>query len=238
MQAAERIEFSYGLLEFDLSVDSLQNYAETGTVDSDLDFYFHFLSSTAEAELQGVLHLSHDMSPWEVSQLLYSGIGEESLQNIGALVQTESQQNGFHALRSAIIQSSADPEGLSVLGVLQHFPSESIHINVAQALDLAHAISEFADLSKDTLAAIHAESESAAASTPVDLTALPPCRNKVRFSSQNKLWIYGMRSAIAPSQRISMYLPLMAIYPHLFLWWSILTAMVKHGQLHRLIWNC
>lgn len=181
-QAAERIEFSYGLLEFYLPVDSLEIYAQTGEVDSELAFYFQFLNSATEAQIRDALQLSYQISPWQLSQMLYAPIGEESLQNLGALIQTDSRQNGFYAMRSALIQSAADPNGLSVLGFLKHFPTQSVNIDVSLGLKLARHISKFAALTEKTINEIQVQSQAAAATEgSVNLASLPPLHEQGPF---------------------------------------------------------
>ncbi|HEY9663724.1 MAG TPA: alpha/beta hydrolase, partial [Allocoleopsis sp.] len=125
VRAAEQIEFSYNQLEFYLSVDSLVTYAQTGKIDSELGFYFQFLNEEEQAQFRDALKFSRPISSWEVSQILYTPMGEAALRNLGTLIQTESRQNGFYGMRSAMIQAAAEPEGLSLLGFLRHFPTDS-----------------------------------------------------------------------------------------------------------------
>jgi predicted dienelactone hydrolase len=114
--------------------------------------------------------------------MLYAPIGAESLQNIGALIQTESRQNGFYALRAALIQSAADPEGLSVLGVLRHFPTQSVHIDVALILQLADRISQFAALSDAAVSEIQSLAQVAAAEEDrIDVSSLPSLQDQGSF---------------------------------------------------------
>jgi predicted dienelactone hydrolase len=182
VRAAERITFSYNLLEFYLPVESLETYAQTGAVDSNLAFYFQTLDPAAQASVREALQLSHQISPWQVSQLLYASIGEESLRNIGTLIQTESRQNGFYALRSALIQSAADPEGLSVVGVLRHFPTQSVRLDVARILQLKNQISQFAALSDETVREIQTLSQTTAAEEgEIDLASLPSLQDQGSF---------------------------------------------------------
>lgn len=181
-RAAERIEFSYGLLEFYLPVDSLETYAHTGKVDSKLAFYFQFLDSATEAQVRNALQLSYQISPWQLSQMLYAPIGEESLQNLGALIQTDSRQNGFYAMRSALIQSAADPNGLSVLGFLKHFPTRSVNINVSLVLKLAEHISKFATLTEETIKEIQVQAQATAAEEgAMNLVSLPSLQEQGSF---------------------------------------------------------
>jgi predicted dienelactone hydrolase len=172
VRAAERIEFSYNLLGLYLPVESLETFAQTGTVDSELRFYLQFVDSTVEADLRNALQISHQISPWELSQMLYSPIGEEVLQNIGALIQTESRQNGFYALRAALVESAADPGGLSVIGLLRHFPTSTVHVDATRLLQLAEQLAQFTELTDQAIAEIHTRSQTAAKTDAIHQAAL------------------------------------------------------------------
>ena len=47
-------------------------------------------------------------------------------------IQTESGQNGFYAIRAALILASADPQGLTLLNVMRYYPNNSIRINLSK----------------------------------------------------------------------------------------------------------
>ena len=126
VQAAERIVFAYGQLEFYLPVSSLETFARDGNVDKYLEYYFRFLTPEVQSEVRKALQASSQEKPLPVSQILYSPMGEAALRDLGELIQTGPEQNGFYALRAAAIQSAAHPEGLSLMGFLRHFPTSNI----------------------------------------------------------------------------------------------------------------
>lgn len=187
--AAERLVFSYGQLEFYLSVDSLEAYAKDGTVAPDLAFFLRFLPSEDRPKLQDALTASRSSQPFPVSQALYSPMGETTLQNLGELFKTTTRQNGFYALRAATIQAAADPGGISILGLLQNFPGQDLRISIPVVLQLVRDVTEFADLTSTVVQGIEALSTTIAQETgPLDLASLPSVSQPGPFQFTKQTW--------------------------------------------------
>lgn len=206
VQAAEQVELSYGVLEWYVPVASLETYARTGTVDSELDFYFKFIDSEAEAQIREMLQISHEISAWELSQMLYAPIGEAMLENMGTLIQTESRQNGFYALRAAMIEAADDPDGLSILGLLRHFPSEAVQIDLLQILQLSRRFSEFATLSRSAVDQIQRQADADADESEINPKSLPslPEQGPFEFTKQTLVLQDEARDRTFP---MDLYLP-------------------------------
>jgi predicted dienelactone hydrolase len=128
--AAERLYFSYGLFERSVSVSSLEAYAKDRTVNADLGFFLNFLDSETREGLQKALNATYHLSPVAVSQSFYDPIGETSLRYIGRSIQTGGRQNGLYALRAALVQAAAAPDGFTILDVLRQFPTEGMRIDL------------------------------------------------------------------------------------------------------------
>lgn len=142
-KSAENIYFTYGPLEFTLSVDALDTFAKTGEITPDFQFYAQFLEPEDRKELQGLLQQKFGFNAVAVSQMTYTAIGEEVLKRLGYLVQTQKRQNGFYALRSALILAADDPEGLTLVNIMRYFPSEGIRINTGIIFELKKLIVMF-----------------------------------------------------------------------------------------------
>lgn len=141
--AAENVILSYGLLEFDVSVDSLETYAKTGKIDNELQSYANFLTPKQLVEFKLGLTTSADLSHLAIAQFLYSFQGERILDRLSKVFQTEAHQPGFYAIRSALILAAADQdEGLTPLNVLRKFPTNSLRIDSRQGFKI------FKDLSR------------------------------------------------------------------------------------------
>jgi predicted dienelactone hydrolase len=187
--AAERLVFSYGPMEFYLSVASLEAYAKEGTVAPDLAFYLRFIKPEDQPELRAALSDSRPLKPFAVSQVLYTPGGQTVLQNLGDLFQTTAHQNGLYALRAAMIQSAADPGGISALGVLRHFPSQDVRVSIPSVLHLARDVKRFVDQTTAVVQEIEALSKAAAqAEGPLDLASLPPVSSPGPLQFTKQTW--------------------------------------------------
>ncbi|MBW4640298.1 MAG: alpha/beta hydrolase [Gloeocapsa sp. UFS-A4-WI-NPMV-4B04] len=183
VMAAERIYASYSVLERSISVDALETYAKEGKLDEDLAVYARYLKPEQLAQLRRVLLARADLSAVATSQFLYTPVGETLLQRLGQVIQTESRQPGFYALRGALILAAADPEGLTLLNVLRKFPTRSIRVDLSRSLKIAEQLKDLVNQTNQEIALIKQQS-TAAATTPqtVDFSQLPDLRRRGRFS--------------------------------------------------------
>jgi predicted dienelactone hydrolase len=180
-KAAERIYFSYGLLERSVSVASLEDYAEDGTVNSDLAFFFGFLDSAVEKEFRTVLQTSYQVSPVIVSQSFYEPMGERALGYVGDLIQTGKRQNGLYALRSALISAAAQPEGFTLIDVLRQFPTDGMRIDLQVALNILQQGEIFFRSTNAVIAGIEALAETESPATSINPSDIPDLRQPGPF---------------------------------------------------------
>ncbi len=170
--AAERVTLTYGFAEISTSVESLRNYAESGEIDEALAPYLDFLNDAQRSQFRSTLQAKPDIGPVSSSQLLYSAIGNNILIALGDIVRTPSRRNGAQGLRSAIVLAAAEPGGLSLLSVLEKFPSNTVRIDTPR---LFQAINGFTRLNNDTGLALAAIEQQA---IPVDFSQ-PPVQNLI-----------------------------------------------------------
>lgn len=158
-QSAERISLSYGIFQRSISVDSLETYARTGKVNDDLDAYVQDVTPERLAQLRRVLLAPIPLSAVEVSQFLYTPIGERLLERIGAIIQTDAPRSNFYALRSALILAAVDPDGFTPLTVLQQYPLESLNISLTRSLEVVDAVQQLVNQTQQTVAQINQQSQ-------------------------------------------------------------------------------
>ncbi len=151
--AAEEVILTYGYIEISTSVDALRAYAETGKANSELSPYIRFLTPDQRVQFRQALQVRQDISPVNISQFLYSGIGQNILRSVGNIVQTKGRLNGAKGLRGALVLAATDPEGLSLLGVLDYFPTRAVRLDSRQAF---RGLGSFTGLIRDTQNAIAA----------------------------------------------------------------------------------
>ncbi|MDY6786193.1 MAG: alpha/beta hydrolase [Cyanobacteriota bacterium] len=154
LQAAEKVSFYVGPLEFSLSVDSLEEYARDGNIRPDLRTYTNRLTEIQRAQLRQILETRAEVTPVAIAQFLYSPQGEVILREFGELIQTRSGQSGFYAIRSALILAAADPQGLTPLNVLRKFPTSDIRINSDRVFELLGRVTRIVGETERAIAAI------------------------------------------------------------------------------------
>lgn len=212
--SAEYLQIGIGLFSVSVPIDALETFAETGQVPEELDSYFDYLPDRAQSQFREVLQRQFEVSPVAVSQVTYSSIGEDFLNRLGKIVQTPSGLNGKKAIRAALILAAAEPEGFSVLKILESFPTTGIHIDVGELLDLQSEIASYFSYRDATLEAVRqqAEREIAAMDSSVNWDEVPDLTKRGRFNfGQTTLELQNEFSGIsAESPRIfevDLYIP-------------------------------
>ncbi len=153
-QAAENVYVSLGLLEISVSVESLEQYAKEGTITPELAAYTRYLTKEQQEKLQEILTIPAELDTVAIAQFLYSPQGEAVLRQFGEIIDTKARQGGFYAIRSGLILAAADPEGLTLLNFLQHFPTNGLRINSGRGLELVNQLSQFIKQTDQTVALI------------------------------------------------------------------------------------
>ena len=134
--SAEKIRLVYGMFNCSLSVKTLETYAKTGEITNEFKFYAKFLDDQTLMQLRHWLQKKFYRDRVSIYRYTKSTEGEEVLQEIGAVVSTHSQRNGFYAVRSAVIQAAGEGESWTILDVIDEFPTENLQINTKELFKL------------------------------------------------------------------------------------------------------
>jgi predicted dienelactone hydrolase len=178
--AAEYLQVGLGLFSLSVPIEAIETFAATGTPPDSLDTYLGYLTPSAQEQLREIVQRRFQVSPVAVSQLTYSNIGVDFLQRLGQVVRTPAGQNGAQSLRAALILAAAEPEGLSVLGVLEKFPTVGIHVDTGELLALQAEVTSYFNYRDTTLQAIATQSEAESANTfnTVNWETVPDLRQR------------------------------------------------------------
>jgi predicted dienelactone hydrolase len=177
VRSAEKIYVNYGPLEFSLPVDALEVYAKTGKIEQDLDFFAQYLTNEQREQLRQSLITPIYLTPVAISQFLYSPQGEIILQRVGQIIQTTNRRSGFYALRSALILAAANQEGLTLLNVLQEFPTYGLRINSENGLAIINELDNLLQITENTVSVVREEANKEIKnSQPIDFAKLPDIR--------------------------------------------------------------
>lgn len=176
--AAERISFSLPVLgEFYLSIEDLALFAKTGEITPEFAYYAARLDKTTLEKLRQILQTSFTNEPIAVYRLTNMSMGEDFLRRLGKLIYTHPQRNGLYAIRSALILAAAEPEGLTPINFLRHFPTEEMQLNadlIFSAIEEAENFLQYKDAAVTAIAR-QAETEIASQTQP-DFNNLPDLR--------------------------------------------------------------
>jgi len=180
---AEQITFHYWGLEQSVTVASLETYVREGVIPPDLRPLTRRLGPTGTQTLRQVLTVPTNLGVVAVAQLLYSPSGERFLAQLAQVVQSESDQAGFLALRAAFVLAAADGEGLTLLNVLKQFPLPVIRLNVPEGLQLFNELQALMASTEDAIAAIQVQAKlETVQDTPSQALALATLQQPGPFS--------------------------------------------------------
>ena len=179
--AAEEIKFYYNNLSQTVKVESLEAFAEDGTIKPDLRTIFSVVkpNEAKKAKFQTVLVKPFDLNPVLLSRLLNTDEGDRLLTGLGSLIEMEGGTNGKSVLRGSMVQAAASPDGFTILNFLDTLPT-NMQINVRKILKRAKQadflVNTTGEVVESTAKLSQAENEAEPLS--VDFSQLPNPGNK------------------------------------------------------------
>ncbi|WP_019504131.1 alpha/beta fold hydrolase [Pleurocapsa sp. PCC 7319] len=185
---AERVGFSLPVLgEFHLSVDSLEVFAKEGKITPEFAFYANRLEPQVLSQLRQALQQKFDVDAITVYRMTNMPMGEDLLKSMGEAIYTHPERNGIYAIRAALILAAADPEGLTAINVMRHFPTEEIQLDTQLIISLIQETANFLQY-KDT--SVEAVSQVAKSESPsvqeLDVEQMPDLRQAGSYSVTQK----------------------------------------------------
>jgi predicted dienelactone hydrolase len=182
-KAAEKIEFDYPPFgEFEISVADLEIFAEEGRITSNFAFYANRVPKERLTQLRVLMRSRFKLSPVLVSQFTYSVLGKKVIYRLGDLLLTKDRNNGFYALRAALILSAAEPEGVSIINIIRRYPSNSIRINIQEAQTLIANLTELLKKRDVLIAEIKKLADTEATQGNIDFSSKADLRKLGNFS--------------------------------------------------------
>jgi predicted dienelactone hydrolase len=214
--AADTIRITQGLLSISIPVAPLEEFAATGEVPPELQSTLGRFDADTLAGIRQRLTSPLAIDVVAMSQLAHSKLGQDYLTRMGKVVRTPSGQNGAVALRAAHVAAAQDPEGLTTIGLIRHFPTD-IRISARDLLNLSRQGASFFDYKLAALEAIRQQAEveitQGLATGEVDFTQQPDLRLPGPFSvSSETLTLVdadrpGVAGATERQFEVDLYLP-------------------------------
>lgn len=138
--AAEQLIVTYGAFQASFAVSDLEILAKTGETPESVDFYLELAGLTSE-QFRSILTTEFDVSHNVLDDMLNTEGGEYLLSEVTQVIHTPSQQANIQALRSSLVLSASDDQKVSLLELLQTYPTEQVYVDGANLIQLADDLS-------------------------------------------------------------------------------------------------
>ena len=126
-QAAEQVVLKYSVLRESVSVPELTTFAETGEASPALQSLFRTARQDPQ-KVRDVLTRPVKVKAQVLDRALNNPLGEVVLDRVGEAIHTPSDSANRQALRSALVLSSTDDGTLSLIEVLQKYPTSEVQV--------------------------------------------------------------------------------------------------------------
>lgn len=147
--AADQVVITYGMLSASFDRNDLETLATTDTVPNSIAPYLD-LANLDAIVLRTALTTEVNLSLEFLDDLLNSQTGDRVLDQVVQVIHTPSQQGSLQALRSAIVLSASDDDQLSLLELIENYPTEQMMVDGVNLLQFAR---EFENSEEDSLQA-------------------------------------------------------------------------------------
>ncbi|HIK26540.1 MAG: alpha/beta hydrolase [Oscillatoriaceae bacterium SKW80] len=142
--AAQKVIVKAGIFQISIPVSQLEHFAETGEMSSSL-------SKVVKATKQDPPVIRHTLTHEVAVDFLFleralnHPLGELLLDKLGEVVHTPSNQANRQALRSAVVLSAAADNKISLLEVIQNYPTSEVEVEGERIIDAAEHLRRFSD---------------------------------------------------------------------------------------------
>lgn len=131
--AAERLAIQFGPIQQSVTINDLEQFAQTGSVPSALRLYSPVFTPNVQQALNSRLNIDPRVGDKLMDDLLNSSAGQRLLDTLQVAI-PDSNRN---QLRAALMAATRRSDGLSFLSFLQAFPADTVTIDGTSAIALA-----------------------------------------------------------------------------------------------------
>lgn len=139
--ANKALQFQFGPFARNIPLPALTNFAETGALSRGWRSLFRIARVDPELVRTG-LNEQVSVNQRTLDRLLNNLLGEYLLFQIGQIVHTPSSVANLQAMRSALVLAAADGQ-ISVLEIIQQYPTRQLVVNGLQIARLGQSFSRF-----------------------------------------------------------------------------------------------
>lgn len=125
--AAEKVVLKYSIFRIKIPVSELETFVETGEMSLKMKAILGKAGENPESFRQ-TLTKPIKVSPTFLDRNLNSLPGDFVLDKVGKIIHTPSGEENREALRSALVLSAQNDNRVTLLEVMQNYPTEEIHV--------------------------------------------------------------------------------------------------------------
>jgi hypothetical protein len=138
--AAEKVVLKYGIFRQSVPVADLTEFAETG--DHSLLKGYRISESDAQQVRTALTQPVTIDARW-LDRGLNNPLGSLLLDEVGQTIQAPAKGTSREALRSALVLSAADDGQLSLLEVIQKYPTREVYVDAKRLANTYNQIAQF-----------------------------------------------------------------------------------------------
>lgn len=139
--AAEEVIFTYGPANQSVSIEELEKFAQTGDLSPSLQFLFKYSKQNPET-VRSALNKTLPANQILISNIFNTTIGESVLDQTSQLLHTKSHRSSREALRSSLIISAQGDNEISLLELLQNYPTKQVYLDSKNVASSVKKVSE------------------------------------------------------------------------------------------------
>ncbi|MGB3508530.1 MAG: alpha/beta hydrolase [Microcoleaceae cyanobacterium] len=128
-----------GPIQASIKVKDLEIFAKTGETTKTISQALG-ISKVSPNTVRGLMTLELGADVTNLAKVLYSKLGQNITEGITEVIQTRHNYESDKALRSAIILAAADDNKISVLEVLEKYPTDEMHIDVGRINEIVEKV--------------------------------------------------------------------------------------------------
>jgi Alpha/beta hydrolase of unknown function (DUF1400) len=144
--AADQVVIKYKIFRESISVAELTTFVETGEASSGLQFYLSKSRQKPE-DVRRMLGQQTDVNVVTLDRALNNPVGDLLLDQISLVVHPPTNAASRQAIRSAIVLSASQDSKVSLIEVIQKYPTSEVELEgerLSQAYRQINAIGEWA----------------------------------------------------------------------------------------------
>ncbi|NET38252.1 MAG: alpha/beta hydrolase, partial [Cyanothece sp. SIO1E1] len=152
-----------------------------------LAVYLGKSSQANRTKLRQLLRKRLELKPIELRHFFHTPIGATLLHTISSFIHSGSDRDGRSVLQEVLLQTAADPKGLSVLNLLHKFPTD-IEFNTDRMASAAKQVELLLKATKGMVNTISQLAAAEAITAPmIDFSALPDIRCPGEFKVEQQI---------------------------------------------------